>query len=396
MVNAYKLVYLPDGKTIDASKEAGVENLAMLRVRIVGNKYFVDLIAESGTKDARIKRVAQLLQKVSRHETDFCNFCDEAFEICAKDPRLYRGPHFQLSQLKDSMDRAGDFMYEYSKRILLYLELLRTTGSTMDDSARITIQTSITTQKELLYAARWSVIKEMALDVRPPPGPASLPYGHPEGVANPEEQDVLPFLDGKPVPQLELSMTTDRSRPINWRYDPGFKVPGSQHCKFLRFPGPYFAPVHDPQDPHDRFFLPEATTQILYYFVRKYDQVLQNFTTTGRLPQPRNDKEATKLLEQQKKVAFGSILAEMSGEKYDLLSIVDKFAHQESVENSTEPYIYCRPGTMIRQVNFGDGTGRFKLEDWNRAWKVAITGEHPHVKTLDEGMCVVFDRVMWD
>lgn len=51
---------------------------------------------------------------------------------------------------------------------------------------------------------------------------------------------------------------------------------------------------------------------------------------------------------------------------------------------------------MTRQVNFGSGTGRFKPEDVNRGLKVAKTGEHHHVKTVDEGMYIKFDRLMWD
>lgn len=174
----YDLVYLPDGKFFDASKAAGLDNLSKLRVRIVGNKFFVDLIKETGAKDVRIKRIAQLLEGLSKYVKEFCNTCDDAFEICAKDPRRYRGPHYQLEALKVNMNRTADYAYEYAKRIILYLDLLNTTGSTMEDSAKLTIQTSVTTQKELIFEARWSVIKEMALDVRPPPGPASLPYGH--------------------------------------------------------------------------------------------------------------------------------------------------------------------------------------------------------------------------
>lgn len=175
---AYDLVYLPDGKTIDASKAAGLDNLAKLQVRIAGNNFFIDLIGETGTKDLRIKRIAQLLEGLNKYAKQFCKVCDDAFEVCAKDPRRYRDSHHHLEDLKKNMDRAADYVYEHAKRILLYLEHLRTTGSKMDDSARLTLQTSMTTQKELIFAARWSVIKEMALDVRPPPGPASLPYGH--------------------------------------------------------------------------------------------------------------------------------------------------------------------------------------------------------------------------
>ncbi|KUI72759.1 hypothetical protein VM1G_08161 [Cytospora mali] len=407
---AFDLVYLPDGKFFDASKAAGVDNLEKLRVRMAGNTFFINLIGETGTKDVRIKRIASLLEGVNKYVTEFCNICDDAFEICDKDPRRYRGPHYQLAALKAGMDRAADYAYEYSKRILLYLELLRTTGSTMEDGAKRTLQTSIETQKKLIYEARWSVIKQMNLDVRPPPGPGSLPYGHPEG-ANPEDQDFRPLRNWKPVPQQEVSMTTGQLRPVNWRYDPGFKVPGSQHCKFLRLPGPYFAPRHDPRDPHDLFFLPEVTTMILFYFVRKYDQVTQNFLATGRLPQPRDDEEAAELVLRKKVVylpiysstsltislkAFGMVLAEMSGENYDLFSVVDKFAHQENVERSTDPYIYRQPGSVTRRVNFGDGSGRFKPEDLNRGVKVEMTGEHHHVKTVDEGLCVKFDRVMWE
>lgn len=175
---AYELVYLPDGRAIDASKEAGLDNLMKLRARIAGNNFFVDLIRETGVSDVRILRIGQLLQGVTRYGKEFCNVCDDAFDICAKDPRRYRGPNFHLTNLKVSMNRMADYAYEYAKRILLYLELLDTTGSVMHDSAKATIKITIETQKELIYAVRWSVLHEMGLDVRPPPGPANLPYGH--------------------------------------------------------------------------------------------------------------------------------------------------------------------------------------------------------------------------
>lgn len=175
---AYDLVYLPDGKVIDASKEAGVDSVVQLRMRFAGNQFFIDLIRESNIKDVRIKRIAQLLKGLSQSGKEFSDICDAAFDICAKDALRYKGPQAKLTEMKKNMDRAADYAYEYSKRILLYLELLDTTGCKMQESARVTLKTSIMTQKELIYAARWSVIKQMALDVRPPPGPGSLRYGH--------------------------------------------------------------------------------------------------------------------------------------------------------------------------------------------------------------------------
>lgn len=103
----------------------------------------------------------------------------------------------------------------------------------------------------------------------------------------------------------------------------------------------------------------------------------------------------------------------MSGENYDLDSLVvshnsqlsirpyskisqDFFFLKTNVGKATDPYIHCPTGSTIRQVNFGDGTGQFKLEDWNRAFKVGATGTHHDVKTIDEGICVVFDRSKCD
>lgn len=74
----------------------------------------------------------------------------------------------------------------------------------------------------------------------------------------------------------------------------------------------------------------------------------------------------------------------------------DGSAHQVNVEKCTDPYIYCNPDTLIRQVNFGDGSGTFKLEDLNRAYKVELTGRHHHVKTSDDGMLFKFARGMWN
>lgn len=66
--------------------------------------------------------------------------------------------------------------------------------------------------------------------------------------------------------------------------------------------------------------------------------------------------------------------------------------HSETVENATEPYVWVKPGTTERQVNFGSGTGKFKPEDFNRAMKVEATGVQHHVPTVDHGKWVEMDR----
>lgn len=106
----------------------------------------------------------------------------------------------------------------------------------------------------------------------------------PEGVANPEEQDFRPFRNGKPVPVFDTSLTTGELAPVDWRYDPGFKVPGTQYCKFFRLPGPYFAPQPDPQDTCDYFILPETAKRIVSYYLGGYNHIKQAFEAAGKIP----------------------------------------------------------------------------------------------------------------
>ncbi|KKY31412.1 putative mating type protein [Diaporthe ampelina] len=212
---------------------------------------------------------------------------------------------------------------------------------------------------------------------------------YPAGAPNPEEQEPRKYIDGKPVPVLERNYYSGDLQPINWRFDPDIRMP-SPYCKFLRFNGPYFCPTK----PHPRelntFFLPESLVNIIHYYTRRYDQAENNLRATGRLPTRTEEEEAEHLFQQ--KVLLGMRLAASTGENYDMFSIVNQLDHFETVENATKPYVFIKPGTLERQVNFGSGTGLFKPEDFNRAMKIEATGTQHHVPIVDHGRWVEMDR----
>lgn len=97
---------------------------------------------------------------------------------------------------------------------------------------------------------------------------------------------------------LERNYYSGDLQPINWRFDPDFRMP-SPYCKFLRFNGPYFTPT----EPHPRelntFFLPGSLVKIIHYYMRKYEQAETNLRDTGRLPTRTDEEEAEHQFQQK-------------------------------------------------------------------------------------------------
>ncbi|KAJ0123428.1 mating type [Diaporthe amygdali] len=386
-VENHKYVYLADNVTVDASKEAGQSYLKEIRVRMAGNKYVAHVLRQGGSQDPRIKRVARLLEQLNGQEQAMCDFCVEVFDTCARNPVRYVGFDPHLDNLMKKLRRAADYADEFGKRILLWVEHLRITGSVLSDTASRSLESSLPIQRDMTLGIVWSAAMACPAKIRPP-GPGSLPY-HPQGAPNPEEKAFRPYVDGKPVPLLEQNYYSGDLRPVNWRFDPDVRAP-SPYCKFFRFNGPYFRP-NKPLHPRNlnTFFMPESAVNIWHYYMRRYNQVENNFKATGRLP-TRNEEEEAEHQVQQK--LYGVHLAASSGENYDIFSIVNKVDHYETIEKSTEAYVFVKPGTQERQVNFGDGTGRFKPEDLNRAMKICETGERHSVPTVDHGKWLEMDR----
>ncbi|KAI7784612.1 mating type [Diaporthe eres] len=388
-IENHNKVYLPNNVVVEASREAGKKYRDDISIRMAGNKYFAKVLQQGGIqKDQRILRVARLLDQLNGQEQKLIDLTDELFDICDREKLRYVGYHPRLERLMKDVRYAADFVDEYAKRVGLWLDYHRIHGIGLGDTARSSLQNSISKQREFTTGLVWSAAMTNPAGKIRPPGPGKLPYG-PEGAPNPELQEPRKYINGKPVPVLERNYYSGDLQPINWRYDPDFRMP-SPYCKFLRFNGPYFCPTK----PHPRelntFFLPESLVKIIHYYMRRYDQAEKNLRDTGRLPTRTEEEEAEHQFQQ--KVLLGMRLAASSGENYDMFSIVNQLDHFETVENATQPYIWVKPGTLERQVNSGDGTGRFKPEDFNRAMKTEATGMRHHVPTVDHGRWVEMDR----
>nr|BAE93752.1 mating type gene [Diaporthe sp. P-Pt-16] len=388
-IENHNKVYLPNNVVVEASREAGKKYRDDISIRMAGNKYFAKVLQQGGIqKDQRILRVARLLDQLNGQEQKLIDLTDELFEICDREKLRYVGYHPRLERLMKDVRYAADFVDEYAKRVGLWLDYHRTHGIGLGDTARSSLQNSISKQREFTTGLVWSAAMTNPAGKIRPPGPGKLPYG-PRGAPNPELQEPRKYKNGKPVPIAEKNPQTGDLQPLNWRYDPDIRYP-TPYNKFLRFDGPYFSP-NQPQDPAElnEFFLPASLVKILQYYMGKYVRVENNLISTGRIPNRFWEDDAEFQREQK---LLGDSLALSSGENYDRFSIVSKVPHDEPVENATRPYVWVKPGTTERQVNSGDGTGKFKPEDFNRAMKQHETNMRYHVPTVDHGMRILMNR----
>ncbi|KAG6367223.1 hypothetical protein INS49_001408 [Diaporthe citri] len=381
-------VYLPD-RVIHASREDGKAYRNDISMRMAGNKYFIQILRQGGVqKDQRILRVARLLDQLNGQEQKLIDLTDELFDICDREKLRYVGYHPRLERLMKDVRYAADFVDEYAKRVGLWLDYHRTHGIGLGDTARSSLQNSISKQREFTTGLVWSAAMANPAGMIRPPGPGKLPYG-PRGAPNPELQEPRKYKDGKVVPIAEKNPQTGDLQPLNWRYDPDIRYPTSYN-KFLRFDGPYFSP-NKPKDSAElnEFFLPASLVKIRDYYTRRYVHAENIVMNSGRMPYRSPEQEA-EFQEEQK--LLGDSLALSSGENYDRFSIVKELPHDEPVENATRPYVWIKPGTSTRQVNFGSGTGKFKPEDLNRAMKHHETNMPHNVPTVDHGIRLLMNR----
>lgn len=171
-------VYLPDNVVIDASRDDGKAYRNDIKMRMAGNKYFAQVLRQGGVqKDQRILRVARLLDQLNGQEQRLVELTDELFDICDKEKLRYVGYHPRLEKLIKDVRCAADFVDEFAKRVVLWLEHLRTTGSTLSDSARTTLGDSVSKQRDMTLGLVWSAAMANPAGKIRPPGPGRLPYG---------------------------------------------------------------------------------------------------------------------------------------------------------------------------------------------------------------------------
>lgn len=171
-------VYLPNSVVVDASKEAGKAYRDDITIRMSGNKYFADLLRQGGVqKDQRILRVARLLDQLNGQEKALIKLTDEVFDICAKEQLRYVGFHPRLERLIKDVRHNADFVDEFAKRVGLWLDYHRTHGIGLGDTARSSLQRSVSEQRKLTTGLVWSAVMTSPTGKIRPPGPGKLPYG---------------------------------------------------------------------------------------------------------------------------------------------------------------------------------------------------------------------------
>lgn len=202
----------------------------------------------------------------------------------------YTGFNPVLSYYETSMTDAADTMMESSKRIFLYLEHVSCQGS-LARSTRHLIESATSTQQDLMQQIYAKARDNLSTLRVKPPGPAPLPYA---------DQDYLRKLEPASFRDHRLLDGTPCSvgEHYDTRWDPDFRTPGSQHVKFLTFPGQFFEADADSEDIFDKFHLPAVLGDLYDKVVFEYDCVEQNFKTTGRLQTPSTGEQ---LAEEAKK-----------------------------------------------------------------------------------------------
>lgn len=171
-------VYLPNSVVVDASREAGKAYRDDISMRMAGNKYFIQVLRQGGVqKDQRILRVARLLDQLNGQEQKLIDLTDELFEICDREKLRYVGYHPRLERLMKDVRYTADFVDEFAKRVGLWLDYHRTHGIGLGDTARSSLQNSISKQREFTTGLVWSAAMANPAGMIRPPGPGKLPYG---------------------------------------------------------------------------------------------------------------------------------------------------------------------------------------------------------------------------
>lgn len=258
------------------------------RARLAGTQHLVSLL--STTRDCRVRRIIELLSDIPHHGEVIPPCAEEILQISADEPLRYKGFHPRLLLLKEELLKATDFLVESSKRILLYLDHISITGSKLPEATRMLTQSTVREQMEMATTLCRKARSAISSALAKPPGPAPMPYEDHEEITTAQPNSARGIYDGEPLPTGE---------DYDARWDPDFRMPGSQHGKFLTFPGPFFTPDTTPAI-FDHFFLSETVADLLDNFNRKYSDCVENFKTTGRT----QSEEDTAMEEALKEVCY--------------------------------------------------------------------------------------------
>lgn len=254
------------------------ETALHFRARISCTPHLVSLL--SVTRDCRVSRVIELLNRISPHGEVITPCAEQILQICTDDPLRCKGFHPRLLSLEHELSKATDILVESSKRILMYLDHIKATGSKLPDTIRMLTESTVREQMQLATRLYHRARSANTAALAKPPGPAPMPYDNHEDSSTAQQNPARGLLDGKPF-------HADEDYDIRW--DPDFRMPGSPHGKFFKFPGPYFVP-DTTRAIFDHFFLSETTADLIDNFNRRFADCLANLKDTGRI-EPDEDIE---------------------------------------------------------------------------------------------------------
>ncbi|CAN8100103.1 unnamed protein product [Discula destructiva] len=340
-----------------------------LRAKLAGNSHLVELLLKHAPEDRRVKRMVELLTEVSHRGLAMSSCVQEIMQICAENPKRRFGFHPRLRLLIEDMSKSCDFLLEFSNRVMMYLDHLGATGSLMPESVRLLVKSALHEQMDLSTTFCREARSAYANATCSAPGPAPMPD---ESTTNRRLDAVRGLFNGEPKPI---------GKDYDSRWDPDYRVPGSPHCKFFKFPGNYFAPDTNPAK-FDHFLLSQTTAALIEDTNRKFADAREKHESK---------KDAANLDygmpdAAQAEDPFDAFAKE---HKYDLDAIVlHTRTRPRDITATAGPYMTNGQVTKSRVDD-----GYWAPEDLNRQIEIHERGRQVAViPAVDVGCQVIFDQ----
>lgn len=387
------------------------ELIGQLRCKTNRNEQETVILAQNVT-DQRIKRVIELLTEVAPAAETICVMLEQILQFCQNAPSTHRGCNPHLILLRQELTDAANYHSELLKRAHLYLQHMEVMGSSFSANILQPIDSAIVEQQQLADHLRFEGYQLLSTAVSRGPGPHNTISSAHTSAACLREQKMRPLFDNKPLP-------IDDEYDARW--DPYCRVPGSQHGKFLRFPGRFFSPEEE-ESICDNFNLPESAGLIIDAWLRKYEAINTNFKETRRLPRRTKQSDIDALVFRQRvsrilKTLFhftdnsaqslNLSLAKTSGLPYDPDSVnVSSIClvtrskagsndfklftriHPRDTSSAIGPYLASAQRVKMDRL----GMGIWEFEDLNRVLETQVTRSRNFVPKADGGRQVYFDR----
>lgn len=270
------------------------EIIDKLRIRATGNDKWVNILVQNDT-DLRARRIMQLLGEATPKAEAVCALIEQILQICENSQVFHRGYDPYLLSLRQEITEAANYHTEILRRTRLYLQLMAKKESSFSEDILCSMDSAVAEQQELANHLRFESYRLLGTAVSRPPGPAITAFNAQRDTTDLPEVQMRPLFDNKPLPIED---------EYDSRWDPDFRVPGSQYGKFLRFHGPFFAPDEEGASTCDNFNLPESAGLIIDACISKYEAVKNNFEETGRLPRKTQQSSIQALVSHQRVCHF--------------------------------------------------------------------------------------------